>query len=294
MPRHRETVFHFGTFDRVLGDCVLTPDLPMDAEHGRDRWATTPDDVETGFAFSLELDCDWSAIPRRTEWALQDLILAVRFRNEGIKTAVSIASWPADDVPSGHQFDRLQTGLDFQIDVSLVTSRHLNRSAAPDVFAGTVVANRRFTFNTSGFRFPMEYANFGERGWPGDALWHIEFLDVESLEARADECVKVYVNEKVRSLFDAKTRDKRAAREAFTRMTGPLIFAEVTRTALYRELIGEDASYGLAESIVATLTRHGGLRMADWRLLAAEPSRVDEFTGLVLSQLMTAESLRRL
>ena len=292
--RHRETVFPFGTFDRVLSDCVLTPALPLDAEHGRDRWVTTIDDIEAGFTFNLELDCDWSAIPRRTEWQLQDLMLAVRFRNEGVKTAKRIASWPADGVPNTYQFNELHTGLDFQIDVSLVTSRHSVRSAAPDVFAGSVVANRRFTFNTSGYRFPMEYANFGERGWPVDALWHIEFYDVESLEARADECLKVYMNEKVRHLFDARTRDKRAAREAFTRMTGPLIFAEVARTALYRGLIGEDASFGLAESIVATLTRKNGPRMADWIGLASEPSRLDEFTGLVLSQLMTAESLRRL
>lgn len=275
----------------MLSDCVLRPELPLDAEHGQDRWATTIDDVETGFAFGLELDCDWSAIPRRTEWQLQDLILAVRFRNEGVKTAKRIASWSADDVPNEYRFDGLQTGLDFQIDISLVTSRHSERRAAPDVFAGTVVANRRFTFNTSGFRFPMEYANFDERGWPGDALWYIEFFDVESLEARADECVKVYVNEKVRTLFDARTRDKRAAREAFTRMSGPLIFAEVTRTAMYRGLIGEDASYGLAESIVATLTRNSGPSMSDWLGLAVDTSRADEFTGLVLSQLMTAESL---
>lgn len=292
--RHRETVFPFSTFDRVLSDCVLRPELPLDAEHGQDRWATTIDDVKTGFAFDLELDCDWAAIPRRTEWQLQDLTLAIRFRNEGVKTAKRIASWPADDVPNIHRFDGLQTGLEFQIDISLVTSRHAKRRAAPDVFAGTVVANRRFTFNTSGFRFPMEYANFDERGWPGDALWYIEFFDVESLEARADECVKVYVNEKVRNLFDARTRDKRASREAFTRMSGPLIFAEVARTALYRGLISEEASYGLAESIVATLTRQGGPLMADWIRLASEPSRPDEFTALVLSQLMTAESLRTL
>lgn len=292
MARHRETVFPFSTFDRVLSRCNLKPDLPDDSEHGPDRWITTPDDIEPGFSFNLELDCDWEAIPRQTDWRLDDLTLDVRFRNERIKRAQTIVSWPADGIPSEHSFERLETGLDFQVDVSLVNPRYRFRPGASDIFPGTVVANRRFTFNTSGFRFPMEYANFGARGWPSDALWHIELEDVESLDVPADACVKVYVNEKLRHLFDGRTREKRAAGAVFTRLVGRLIFAETARHALNRGLIGDQASSGLAQSIVATLTRQGGPHTAAWTGLAIDPLRQDEFTALVLHQLSAAESLK--
>ena len=292
MTRHRETVFPFSTFDGVLSGCVLKPDLPAESEHGPDRWITTPNEVESGFSFKLELDCDWDEIPHQTDWRLEDLKLEVRYRNEGIKKALTIASWPANGIPLGRDFAGLDTGLDFQVDVSLVNSDHRFRPGAPDVFPGTVVANRRFTFNPSGFRFPMEYADFAERGWPADALWHVEFEDVESLDAPADECVAVYVNQKVRHLFDGRTREQRAAMLVFTRVTGPLIFAEVARTALNRGLIGLQASNGLAGSIVTTLTRQGGPQMAVWDGWAMDPSSHEEFTASVLNQLSVAESLK--
>ena len=292
MTRHRETVFPFSTFDRVLSGCNLNPDLPAESEHGPDRWITTPEDVESGFGFNLELDCDWEAITRQTDWRLKHLSLEVRLRNERLKRAQSIVSWPAEEIPFAHDFRGLDTGLDFRIDVSLINSEHRQRLGAPDVFAGTVVANRCFTFNTSGFRFPMEYADFAGRGWPADALWHVEFEDVESLDAPADECLTVYINEKVRHLFDGKTREQRAAMSVFTAVTGRLIFTDVARTALIRGLIGEDAAEGLAQSIVATLERQGGPRIETWRGWATDPSLHDEFTSSVLNQLSAAESLR--
>lgn len=292
MPRHRETVFPFSTFDRVLSGCVLKPDLPDDAEHGLDRWITTPEDVESGFSFSLELDCDWGSITREVDWRLEDLTLDVRFRNERIKSAITIASWPADRIPLEHNFNDLETGLDFRVDVSLLNSHHRFRPNSPDVFPGTVVANRCFTFNPSGFRFPMEYADFAGRGWPADALWHVEFEDVESFDAPAEECVTVYINEKVRHLFDGRTREQRAAMLVFTRMTGRLIFAEVARNTLNRGLIGERDSTGLAQSIVTTLTRQGGPQIETWTGWASDPSLQDEFTASVLNQLSAAESLK--
>lgn len=292
MTRHRETVFPFSTFDGVLSGCVLKPDLPAESEHGPDRWITTPDDVESGFSFSLELDCDWETIPRQTDWRLEELTLDVRFRNERLKKAIAIVSWPANEVPLEHSFNGLDTGLDFRVDVSLVNSEHRPRRGASDVFPGSVVGNRCFTFNPSGFRFPMEYADFAGNGWPADALWHVEFEDVESLDAPADECITVYINEKVRHLFDGKTREQRAAMLVFTSVTGRLIFAEVARTAMNRGLIGEQATNGLGQSIVATLERQGGPRMEVWQGWAMDPSLQDEFTASVLNQLSAAESLR--
>ena len=292
MTRYRETVFPFSTFDRVLSGCVLKPDLPAESEHGTDRWITIPDDVESGFSFSLELDCDWDAIPNQTDWRLEQLTLDVRLRNERLKRAITVASWAANEIPLIHNFRGLDTGLDFRVDVSLINSKHWLRSGASDIFPGTVVANRCFTFNPSGFRFPMEYADFAGRGWPADALWHVEFEDVESLDAPADECVTVYINEKVRHLFDGKTREQRAAMLVFTSVTGRLIFAEVARTALIRGLIGEQATNGLAQSIVTTLEHQGGPQLEVWRGWSMDPSLQDEFTASVLNQLSAAESLR--
>ena len=293
MARHREIVFPFDIYNRVLSQCEVAPNLPEGAQHGRDRWVTTPDDVRDGFAFHLGLNCDWGSIPRVTEYQLTDLGLVVRLRNEGLKKAEVIESWPASEIPEDANFSGLRTGLNFQIEVSVITLRYMPRSGSPDVFAGSVVANRRFTFNTSGFLFPMEYANFAELGYPPNALWHIEFEDVESVDAPAEECVKVHLNEKVRPLFEATTREKRAACGAFTNVTGPLIFAEVAALAINQGLVSTDSSDGLGGAIVSTIGggNHPVSEIFEW---ATNPTRHGAFQDYVLDRLSAAESIRNL
>ena len=293
MARRREIVFPFDTLDRVLGRCFVVPDLPDDAMHGRDRWVTTLDDVRDGFSFRLGLDCNWSDIPRTSEYRLADLGLAVRLRNEGVKKAETIAQWPVTEVPADASFRHLKTGLNFQIEVSLVTVRYRTRTDSSDMFAGIVVANRRFTFNTSGFLFPMEYVNFVEVGYPPNALWHVEFNDVESVDEPAEDCVKVYLNEKVRPLFEANTRERRAACAAFTNVTGPLIFAEVAAQAIIQGLVSPDSSIGLGGAIISTIS-NGGHPVSEIFEWATNPARAADFKGFVLDRLGTAESLRSL
>ena len=289
MVRHSQIVFPFGTLRGALNNCTVEPDLPDGSQHGRDRWVTRVEDIADGFSFNVILGNGFSSTLPESEFNHDELELAVRFRNERSKRSVVLDRWEVEQAPCRKRFTNLPTGVNFQIDLSLIARRRISRTRAPDVLPGSLIANRSFTFNTSGFRFPMEYANFGERGWPPDALWWYE-LDGESIHLPADDCLKIYVNDKLRSLFEGTTKERRITREVFTETLGSSIFAAIAREVIVQGLINDDSVEGLAGSIVAALTADGRSKVADWAGFASDDPTY--FLSRMADRLKTAENLR--
>lgn len=284
MPAAREIVYPFTPLHRALADCALSPQLPPDALHGADRWITSIDDVVGGFSFRAHFGGDWDNVTRGTEYSYEGLRLVVRLRDDANKSASELCHWDLVDIPEFCDFSSIPTSADFIVHFSLVSSQTFTPSGRPEVSAGTLVADRTFTFNRSGASFPVQFVNFAERGWPANAVYRIEF-DPEQLELPAEECVDVYLNEKLQPLYEGRDVGRSAKNQIATRLIGASVFSEVARRALTSGMLSLENRQGLGGAIYGTLCGNDSSQLAAWRARATdEPGdfaqRVADILGL--------------
>lgn len=285
-----ELDFPFEPLNGDLGGCVIHHDLPDDAERSPDSWFLHPDDLAAGFRLRLEMKCDWEGISRDTSYSTDRLDATIRIKNADARLFQTLARWPILDVPSEWEpSPALHPGMDFEIVVAVVTNSVVRTLRGTELYPGSELLSKGFSFSSGGPSFPIKYADFSHQGWP-DAPWNVD-LDPDSTSMPPEECLTIELNQKLRPLFEVQRGPRRVTTEVFARTCCNLIVAEISRRAVpaYEPETGVD---GLLEVLDRLLCGEGDRSLA--KLKAMVDDDQDEFNKVVLDRLATASTLTEL
>lgn len=289
MSTFRQDVLPYPTCDAALDGCHLNPGLDPGQRRSHDSWYITNDDVSSGITPNLKLNVDWNYLSSVTGVDLIDANLSIRGKNPTARLFTVLASWRAGEESDNWQPNTpLFFGGSFEIVATVYVTRVSDGAQGGLHWPGSVLASRSFQFSQRGYSFPVEYADFTKRGWPGNALFRTD-LDIEGLDHPPEDCLTVYLNEKIRGLYESSRQDIRSARNVFTRVCGGMIFVDVARKVIVNASYENDEAEGLIHIVKNKLGLESERDWNEWQNMAIEDP--DEFELRVHSALGLAESL---
>lgn len=292
MTVHSEVDFPYQPLNGDLNDCDIDPHLPADARLSGDAWSVHPDDFSSGFMPTVELKSNWQTLTEGTLYCDGDLGVAIRLKSANARRFETLGLFNLVSVPLKFQpVAPLFPGIDFEVVVSVVATKRIVVPGRPDTWPGTQLLSRVFRFTPSGAMFPIQYADFERRGWPGDAIWKVD-LNVEAVDSPPRECLSIYVNQKLRHLYEGQRGQRRATRDVFTQVCGGMIFVEISRLVLLNEA-QSDADPSSLAGVVNRVLLGDSTKSTSWlrRLLEQDST---EFEAFVLDRLETASIIAKL
>ena len=267
----------FPTCDSALVNCNINPGLDSDHQLSLDSWSLTSDDVSDGLNPTVEIDVEWERITDETGVKPADLAVAIRHKNPDARLFNVLANWNSgeeEDVwtPS----EALRLGANFDLAIVVYSVRRVDEAGQNILWPGSIVASKSIHCSKKGFGFPVEYADFVARGWSSNAMFHVE-VDPELVDNPPEDCLTVFLNEKLKALYESSRRDVRAARDAFTRTCASMIFAAVARHVLNADISEDEEPSGLVDVVISKLNSNSELTLHQWRrMLEDSPDRFDE------------------
>lgn len=291
MTVHAELDFPYAPLNGDLNDCDIDPQLPPDAKLSSNTWYVHRDDLSSGFKPTIVLKSNWSTITDGTPYSPGDLAVAVRIKNANARKFETLGTFGLDSVPAGFQpIQPLYPGADFEVVISVVAIKRLVVPNRPDTWPGTQLVSRVFSFTSAGGMFPIQYADFESRGWHDDAIWRVD-LNVEATDSPPEDCLSIYVNRKLRPVYEGQRGQRRATRDVFTQACGNLIFAEISRLVLSHEGPTAPDPSSLAGIVHGVLLNGGSESLSSLKhLLEQDPA---EFEAFVLDRLKAASTIAK-
>lgn len=292
MSTFKTEVLPYLTCDDALSNCGIDTGLDSEQRVSANSWNIRSSDIEGGFSPKLKLDVDWDQLTETTNVDESDLKLSVRLKNANARMFKILESWDAGS--EGDEWSPQKpifTGTNFEIVLTAHVIRNLSQTVRGIRWPGSIVASKTFGFSEGrGYRFPVSYGNFVSRGWPSDALIHID-LDPEGIDNAPEDCLRVTLNEDLRGLFESTRRESKMAREIFARICGAMIFTDVSREAMTYISEGSEELSGLSKIIVDTLTNSRGFSIKELQQLAEKNS--NEFEMHAHNSLRLSSELSR-
>lgn len=255
----------FRTCDTALDNCIIDPQLSPDQRLSRDAWSLTADDVSDGVKPTFEIEIDWDQIVNETSVSPGDLAVAVRHKNPDARLFNVLARWDSgeeDDIWT--PIEALRLGANFDLAIAVYSVRSVVDSGQNIVWPGSIIASKSIHCSKKGFGFPVEYADFVTRGWPPNAMFHVQ-VDPELIDNPPEDCLTVFLNEKLKALYESSRRDVRAARDAFTRTCAAMVFTTVARHVLNADISADEEPSGLVEVVISKLNSNSELTVDQWR-----------------------------
>ena len=284
----------FPTCDTALDNCMIDPGLNVDQRLSADSWSVTTDDVSDGFNPIFNIEVDWQQITRETGINTAELSLAIRHKNSDARLFNVLEHWDSgeeDDVWAPET--ALHLGANFDLGIAVYSVRPIGYTGQTILWPGSVIASKSIHCGKRGYGFPVEYADFELRGWPPNALMHVE-IDHELVNNPPEDCLTVFLNEKLKSLYESSRRDIRAARDVFTRTCAAMIFASVARHVLTADISEDEDQSGLVDVVVSKLNSNSELTIVEWRrMLEDTPDRLEQTVQDALGSADTVASYGR-
>lgn len=292
MTIHSELDFPFQPLNGDLDDCDIDPRLPADARLSGDTWSVHPEDMSSGFMPTVELKSNWHTIADGTSYSDDNLAVAIRLKNANARRFETLGLFDLGAVPSQFRPEQpLHPGTDFEIVISVVTTELLVIPNRPDTWPGTQLLSRVFRFTPSGTSFPIQYADFEQRGWHGDAIWKVD-LNVEAMDSPPRECLSIYVNQKLRPVYEGQRGQRRTTRDVFTQVCGGMVFSEISKLVLMNEMQPDADPSSLAGVVNRVLLGDSSASLSRLQqLLEQDPN---EFDAFVLDRLETVSTIAKL
>ena len=284
-----QQVTPFRTCDTALDNCSIDPGLNSDQQLSRDSWVVTADDVSDGFRPTFDIDIDWERITEETGVGPRDLSVAIRHKNPDARTFNVLARWNSgeeDDI--WEPDDALRLGANFDLVLAVYSVRPVSDAGQNILWPGSILASRSIHCSKRGYGFPVEYADFVARGWPPNAIFHVE-IDHELVDNPPEDCLTIFLNEKLKSLYESSRREIRTARDVFTRTCAAMIFAAVARYVLNAGISDDENQSGLVEVVVAKLNSNSELTIAEWRRILEDS--IDRFEQMIQDSLESADTV---
>ena len=279
----------FRICDDALDHCNIDPGLNPDQRLARDAWAVTNDNVSDGFIPTFDIDIDWERIKDQTGVEATDLAVAIRHKNPDARFFNVLARWNGGEEDDLWAPDEaLNLGANFDLVLAVYSVRPIGDSGQNIIWPGSILASKSIHCSKRGYGFPVEYADFATRGWPPNAMFHVE-IDHELVDNPPEDCLTVFLNEKLRTLYESSRRESRAARDAFTKTCTAMIFATVARHVFDADIQDDEEPSGLVEVVVSQLNSNAEMTLRQWRRLLEESP--DRFEQTIQDALECAESI---
>ena len=277
----------FRTCDAALDNCTIDPGLKPNQKLSRNSWFLTAEDISDGFNPTIEINIDWDRFTEESEIHPEDVAVAIRHKNSDARLFKVLASWDGGDEDDLWAPDQiLQLGASFDLALTIHSKRTINDEGQNILWPGSIIASNSIHCSKRGLGFPVEYANFEARNWPADAVFHVE-LDTDSINNPPEDCLTVYLNEKLKPMYDSSRREARAARDIFTHSAAAMIFSAVARNVLQAETSDVEEPSGLIEVVMTKLNSDSESTIDQWRqILNNSP---DEFEQRAQDSLKSAQ-----
>lgn len=203
--------------------------------------------------------------------------LAVVLQDHLARTSELRARWPLERVPR-HWRTTLADCCGGRVKLKVVVA--LNRSRARPAESrsiafrqGSILAEKVFslTVPTSRSLFPVENTSFSQHGWDSNALWYVEWRDLEAAHIQSPEStVTVHVNKDLPAFQELW-------RPAATR-SGSL---QRTTANMVRELVAAGIMAEICHAALASLASLGRAKVADATLLPEPESLTGRLVNLL-------------
>lgn len=232
----RET-WPFRTYEQAFDNCALRLDTHEQFDPGRSTFTVEVEQVGGPALLHVELKLEVSAkaIGDATRIDVDNIDVAVLVQNDDAKRHEDIQRWPLQSLKHRHEF-RISDSRYGPRRIYIVLAAYLNTEIPVEPGRawrrGSLLSERRFVIVTpaSASLFRVDFTEFSKHGWNPDALWHVDFSQLEAVaELSPEEIVEVHLNAELpvlATLFQAKaTRMPKLSSVAA--VVRPLVTAEI-------------------------------------------------------------------
>ncbi len=278
----------------ALDACALRLSPEDVPDPARERFELDDEELERPLCPIFTLKPDAESARRESGLDGRQLEAVVSARDPDARSFRVLGRWALPEAPPEFAPGSMEPGSFSASGIDFVVSLVLGRDASPDGSrahrGGSVIASRRFRVIRSSSLAALEirYADFGERGWPEDAIWHVEFRETEEFDLPPGDVVSVWLNGKAPRLelvmkrWSREPGDLGILAKAARDLIGAEIYAEIATRVLQaaprpREEGGaiEEGGRSLRQMVVSAMTDHAGKSEEEFREIArVDPARI--------------------